>query len=261
MRRYFRIWKRFTLIAFSNTLSSSIDATGFFLGKIIRYAFFVVMIYSLFHFSNSLGGYGKYGVLFIFSTFHVVDISTQIFFRGLYDLPEQVQKGNIDFALVKPMNPLFFALFRYADILDILFMIPILGVLIFSITKMNITPTFENVSLYVVLLFFGILISTAFHILAAAFTLFFSENRGIIWLYRETTTFPRFPQEIFNGIVSTIFTYVIPVFIMFSYPARVFLGTLTPQRTALAIIYSIIFFSFSIFLWKLSLKKYTSPSS
>lgn len=261
MSRYFKIWKRFTILAFSNTLSNSIDALGYFLGKIVRYVFFIVLIYSIFHFSNSLGGYGKYSVLFIFSTFHLVDISTQLFFRGLYDLPEIVQKGQIDFALVKPMNPLFFALFRYADILDALFMIPIFGVLFYSIAKISIPITFEHVVVYIVLLFFGILIATSFHILAAALTLIFSENRGIIWLYRESLTFSRFPQEIFHNGISLLFTYVMPVFIMVSYPARAFLGTLTTSRVVIGMVYSILFTLMSFLIWKLSLKKYTSPSS
>lgn len=243
----------------STLLSNRIDFVTFLSGKIIRFLFFLALIFSLFVNTSSFLGYNKWEFVLVFLTFNLVDLFTQIFFRGVYFFPEQVLKGNFDYSLVKPMNPLFAALGRL-DPLDTIFVTPIIGLTVYTIIQIP-GITFLNLIFYIAFLVFGVMISTSFHILSAASTIHSPDNNGFIWAYREIFGMSRFPEETFSGLLRTFFTFVIPAFIIATYPVKILLGKLEWQFAVLAILYSIIFLGISLLIWHLSLKKYSSASS
>lgn len=259
MKKVFRIWRRLSVMNIETVFSNRLDAMTFLAGKIIRFLFFLALIFALFRNNQTFLGYDKYEFLLIFLTFNIVDLLTQIFFRGVYFFPEQVVKGNFDFTLSKPIGPLFWVLARL-DALDTLFIIPIIGLAIYAFAHIS-GITIIGFILYLVYMVIGVSISTSFHILSAAFTIHSPDNNGFIWFYREIFGMSRFPEETFSGALRVFFTFVVPAFIIATYPVKVLLGRLSLPFALLAIAYSAVFLSFSYLLWRWSLKKYSSASS
>ncbi len=244
----------------ANTLlSNRFDALMFLIGKVLRFLFFLSLIWALFQDTSNFLGYDRWEFILIFLTFNVVDLMAQVLFRGVYFFPEQVIKGNFDFSLVKPMSSLFAALARL-DPLDTLFIAPIFGFTIYAIFQIP-DLTFVRVVSYVFFLIFGVAISTSFHVISAATTIHYPDNNGFIWAYREIFGLSRFPQETFPTMLRTVFTFVVPAFIIATYPVKVLLGRLSLPYALLGALYGIVFFGASLLLWRWSLKKYSSASS
>jgi ABC-2 type transport system permease protein len=259
MRRLLRIWKRLSIMNASTVFSNRLDAITFLLGKILRFLFFLALVFALFRNNQTFLGYDKYEFLLVFLTFNVVDLSAQILFRGVYFFPEQVLKGNFDFALSKPIGPLFWVLARL-DPLDSIFVVPIIVmtvVVMFHVSGITIL----SLILYLLYLLIGVSISTSFHILSAAFTIHSPDSNGFIWFYREVFGMSRFPEETFSGALRLFFTFIIPAFIIASYPVKILLGRLSLPLALLAVAYAIIFLGATYLLWLWSLKKYSSASS
>lgn len=258
--KYFRVWRQLASMAFGTWISNRIDSIGYFLGKLIRFGFLLLMIISIFNFTDSFAGYTKYETLLFFLTFNLIDVGTQAFMRGIYIFGTDINKGKFDYILSRPLNALFHSLVRLTDLLDLIFLIPIIGIIIFITYHLSPIPP-ANILLYITLLAIGFVIITAIHIMAAAFSIWSFESQGMIWFYRDAISLTRFPPEVLPMPLQLIFTYIMPVFVMVAFPAKALLGILSVQSMILGILIAAVFFSISLVTWHKALRAYSSASS
>jgi ABC-2 type transport system permease protein len=190
-----------------------------------------------------------------------MDVLGQAFFRGIYGFQGLVRSGGFDYILSKPVSPLFYCLTRSTDVLDLLFLIPIIALIAFTITKVPIAVSAAHILLYVLFIILGMIIVLGLHIITACISIRTLESENVIWLYRETMTLGRFPPEIFSPFIQAIFTFVFPIIIIVAFPTKILLGLLQWHWILFTIIYTVIFFTISLWLWDNSLKHYSSASS
>ncbi len=93
---------------------------AFFLGKIVRFLFFFLFIYTVVSKTGSLGIYTKEQVVLFFLIFNLIDILTQALFRGVYQFRSLVVRGNFDYDLLRPLPSFFRPIFGWTDILDLI---------------------------------------------------------------------------------------------------------------------------------------------
>lgn len=261
IKKYTHVWKQLSACAVGSYLSNRIDSFCYFIGKLTRFIFFLILIYSIFRFTNTLAGYTKYEVILFFLTFNLMDVLAQAFFRGIYYFKNDIRSGNFDYIISKPINPLFYSLSRMTDILDIIFLAPVVILIIFTIIKLSIIITLTNILFYLFFIFLGMIIILGIHILSACVTIWTIESENFIWFYRESMTIGRFPPEIYSPAVQFIFIYIMPIIVIVAFPTKVLLGLLTFKAGIIAFTVAILFFIVSILLWNVSLKHYSSASS
>lgn len=218
------------------------------------------MIVAVFNYAQGFAGYTKEQALLFFITFNLVDVASQAVFRGVYRFAYDVNRGTFDAILTKPINSLFYIMTRLTDILDILFLVPIAGALVYIIFQLP-GLTLTLFAWYAGFLVLGLILTTAIHILTAALCLWTTENENIIWFYRQATIVATFPADILSVIWQIVFTFALPIIIMMAYPARALLGTITPGEIITGVLVTTFFFGGSLLVWSLSLKHYASASS
>ncbi len=261
MKKYTRIWIQLLKNSFSSTLSNRIDSASYFFGKLIRFGFFWLLIISIFNFTETFAGYSTYQVLFFFLTFNLIDILGQIFFRGIYLFSSDVRKGNFDFTLTKPVPALFLTMSRLIDLLDIIFILPIVGLLVYAGIQLPVTITIGAILVYLFLVLLATVLSFTFHVIIAAATIWSFENENFIWLYREAMTLGRLPPDIFPVLLQYILTYGIPIIVMIAYPVNALFGLLSVGDMLFAGVITLLFIAVSLVLWKIALRSYSSASS
>ena len=77
-------------------------------------------------------------------------------------------------------------------------------------------------------------------------------------IYRDITAMGRFPMEIYKEPIRGIFTFVIPVAVMTSFPVQALIGKLSWQLVCLSFVISSCIFIGAMVLWKSALKRYQS---
>lgn len=258
--RYFHLWQKLTINSFLVVLTDRFNALIFLIGKILRFGFFIIFLLTIFTQTKILHQYDVNQTVFFFLTFNLIDTVTQLFFREAYRFRPLVVSGDLDLVLVKPMNPLFRALAGGADPLDLFMLIPYLGAITFLATKIG-NLSFLNIGLYLLLLLNGFLIATGFYILVLALAIVTTEVDHAIMIYRDLTSMGRVPIDIYHQPLRSILTFVIPVGIMMTFPAKALMGLLSPIFIILAIPVGLIFFQLSLRVWQYALTSYASASS
>jgi len=242
-------------------LSYRLGSFGFLLGKLIRLLFFFAFVTAIFQHTETLAGYSLVETALFFLTFNIIDMTTQIFFRGIYGAQRSVRDGDFDFYLVQPCSPLFRMAGSMVDFLDILTLIPVLILIGIVFAHLPAGIGLGSYLAYFLLIANGIGIALAMHIFVAGLAVRTQELENAIWIYRDVMFMGKFPVDIYGKPARWALTYILPIAVMVSFPAKALLGILSPAWMFYAFALCLFLLALSAWFWLNSIQSYTSTSS
>lgn len=256
MKHNFHIFFLFAHNSMRVTTQGRIGVVIFTLGKVIRFAFMFFLLFFIFSKTRVLKGYTFQEAALFYMIFNLVDTLSQILFREVYRFRSLVVSGSLDTILLKPYHPFLRILVGGVDILDVLLLIPYTFIAVFFALKGRIV--FLNFIGFLTLFMNAIWIATSFHILVLALGILTTEVDHTILIYRDMTSLGRFPMAIYKEPIKSIFTFIIPIGIMTSFPPQALLGTLSRGGFIISFVISSILFYCAMSLWNYALKRYQS---
>lgn len=256
MKHNFKIFFLFARNSMRTTTQGRLGVVVFTIGKIIRFAFLFILLFFIFSKTRVLKGYSIQQVALFYMVFNLIDTISQILFREVYRFRSLVVNGSLDTILLKPYHPFLRILVGGVDILDMILLIPY--TIITIVIASGIVPIGQNIFLFFVLLINSLWIATSFHILVLALGILTTEVDHTILIYRDLTSLGRFPMAIYQEPIRSIFTFVLPIGIMTSFPSQALLGILSWDMFFISFILSSILFIVSMSMWNFALKQYQS---
>lgn len=241
------------------TLSHNWTFLVFLIGKIIRFVLFGWFIFFLLKGAETLAGYNINQIAFFYLTFFLIDTLSQFLFREVYRFRPYIVSGSFDMILLKPMNPLFRVLMGGADAIDLITLFPLIYLIIHFGGLLS--PSSVQVIQYIVLIVNGLLLATAFHIAVLGLGIVTLEIDHTIMIFRDVESLARFPIDIYKEPLKGILTYLIPVGLMITIPAKAIMGLISPFGVAASLAFGALAVYLSLRFWNFALKKYTSASS
>lgn len=259
LKKYIKIWWKMSANSFSIVLGQRIALLAFLIGKIFRFIIFFGFLFFLLKGAGGLAGYSSDQIIFFFLTFNFIDVLIQFLYREVYRFRPMIIKGDFDLVLVKPISALFRSLMGGADIIDLI-TIPPLVILLF-VYGIRLDPTFLGILGYFALLMNGFLIATAFSISILALAIITLEIDHAIMIYRDITNLGKLPIDIYKEPLKSFLTYLFPVGIMMTIPAKTMMGLTSFGGVVISFLIGTISIVLAFRFWKFALKKYTSASS
>ena len=211
------------------------------------------------------------------ATFTLIHAFVEMFFMpNCANFSELIRKGDLDFALLKPIDTQFLVSCEKINVAGVSQLL-LAGALLWyalwqaaakSPETFRIGPA--DVVLYVLLLAAGVAFFYSLMIALASTSIWFGRNQGLYDFWFYITVFARYPRSIYGSageswtagdVLQGAFTYIIPILLVVTVPARVLLKTVEAQFIAIAVGCSIgaLIVSRGIFHW--SLRHYRSASS
>lgn len=261
MKSYWKVWARMSAMSLMGQFSHPLGSLGFLFGKIVRVIFFFAFIIAIFRHIKSLAGYSLAETALFFLTFNIVDITAQILFRGIYGARKAVVEGDFDFYLIQPGSALFRLSMTTVDFLDALTLLPVLVMTGFVCLRLPSPWSAWNFILYIGLTVNAIAIASSFHIFVAGLAVRTQELENTIWIYRDLMSMGRFPMEVYGPVFRIFLTFVIPIAVMTSFPAKALLGTLSLKWISYAFFLAAVLLTGSLWFWRDCVREYTSSSS
>jgi ABC-2 type transport system permease protein len=174
---------------------------------------------------------------------------------------EHIRKGTLDFVLLKPADAQFLvstAKFEPARVVDVAGGLVLFGI---AFHRMGRWPTPGDVATALLLLACAIIILYSIWILAisAAFVVVKIDN--LSYLFVSLYDVARWPVSVFPGWLRLVFTFVIPLAILTTFPAEALLGRMAPLRAVVVLGGAFAFAAFARWVWLRSIARYTSASS
>ncbi len=263
MGRLFRLHRIFIAQYMKNLMEYKVDfltgAISFLLGQIVQ----ILTIGIIFSNIPSLVGWQFEQILFIYGFSLIPKGIDHLFFDNLWSVGYFiVRKGDFDKYLTRPINSLFYVISEKfcVDAFGELFMGIIL--IVYSAIKLRLAVTFTMVVLFLVAVFFATFIYTALKIATSAIAFWTKASGHITHMVYMTNDFSKYPATIYNKVVRTLITYVIPFAFTAYYPASYLLTGENPLFCiGGTVVSAVVLFSISILIWNQGIKAYESAGS
>ena len=172
-----------------------------------------------------------------------------------------VRTGLFDYTIIKPMDTMFlcsFAAIKPWKVVDFLFGI---ALIVFAFSELNIVPSFLDVSAAFILSLAGVITVYALFVLATAISFVVVRIQNLTEVLSSLLDFARWPVQIFDPAWRLIFSVLIPLGVMTTYPCMALLGTLTLDLALHALVMVALSFALARFVWTRSFCEYCSASS
>src|SRR3989344_3225232 len=119
LRIYWKIWWTSSILSVESVLENRLGVAFLLSGKIGRFIFFIFFLVIINRQVQQIAGYSLNQLITFFLMFILLDLFVKLFFRGINCFRDQVDTGEFNCRLPKPVSPLFQALTRHTDILDL----------------------------------------------------------------------------------------------------------------------------------------------
>jgi ABC-2 type transport system permease protein len=180
---------------------------------------------------------------------------------SLVDMVEKIRSGSFDYVLLKPVDAQAMISASHYEPWRVFDLLGAVAVAIYAFVQRGGPPSPADLALGVALLVSGVLAAYALWILCAAASFWVVRLDNLMYLLGAIFDVGRWPVDVFRGAWRFVFTFVIPVAVMTTYPAMALLGRLD-TRTALATAAgSLVLLALSRLVWRMAIRSYTSASS
>jgi ABC-2 type transport system permease protein len=171
---------------------------------------------------------------------------------------EQIRLGTLDFVLLKPADSQFLVTtsrLELARVSDFIAGLVLLGVALYQRGE---PLTVSGVLLAVWIFAAGVAILYSLFVLVLSMAFLFVKIDNLSYLMASILDAARWPASIFRGALALIFTFIIPLAVMTTYPSLALLGRVGPSRLAIATAVAAIFVAWSRLAWVRAIRRYTS---
>lgn len=240
---------------------------NFLLWIVVEMAWFALQlgfISVLYLHTDSIGTWTKWQVVLLVGTSHFIQQIFQTFFLvNCVNLSELVRSGKLDFLLMLPINTRFLLSLRQVDLGGFINAASALGVMIYAGVRLQLSPTLPLLLGFGALCFIGICIHYCLMFSLATVSFWTVKAQGIVYGYYNLFNIARMPDDAFpkRGIFRSVFTFVLPVLLVSNVPARLLTDRLANTSILLLVGLALTCAIISEWLWRLSLRHYTSASS
>jgi ABC-2 type transport system permease protein len=233
-------WRVFLTFA-RNSLVRDMTFRGNFLIESISSMSWVLMnlgFYMLiFEYTPMIGrdsGWGKYQYfLFLATTLLVNSIIEALFMTNADEFGELIRTGELDFALLKPIDTQFLVSFKRVEWSALGNVVVAVALMSYSLHRLGYLPGAAQMVLYPLFLLCGVAILYSLMFTLATSSIWLGRNQTLYDFWFYITTFSRYPMEIYRGPIGTplrwFFTFIIPVLVVINVPARILVRPLAPQ--------------------------------
>lgn len=180
---------------------------------------------------------------------------------SVVELVEEVRSGAFDYVLLKPIDAQAMVSAARYEPWQVINLLGALALAAYAFWLLGVTPAPADVALGVVLFVAGVLAMYSLWIVCAAAAFWVGRLDNLVYLLGAIFDTARWPVQVFRGVWRMIFTFVIPVAIMTTFPAMALLGRLSARTAALTIAGGLAMLMLSRLVWRAAIRSYTSASS
>lgn len=177
---------------------------------------------------------------------------------ALQNVVEHIRKGTLDFVLLKPADAQFlvstsrFEIWKGADVLG---GAALLG---WALASLGWKPSLGAVAATLLLLACAVSLLYSLWILVISLAFVVVKIDNLAYLLESIYDAARWPASVYRGAMAFVFTFVIPLAVMTTYPALAILGRLESWRLAAATGGAAAFALVARLVWTRAIARYTS---
>jgi ABC-2 type transport system permease protein len=209
-----------------------------------------------------IGGWNQEQMMIFVASYLLLDaISMTIFSSNMWWLPYFINKGELDYYLIRPVSPLFFLSLREFSVGSFINLLIASSFFLYSLMNYSVSFSFLEFVLLCLLIMNGVLIYYCCQMIMVLPVFWTQSAKGFMDLFYSMGQAMERPDRIYKGAMRVLFTTIIPFSLIASFPVRIFLEGAEWKTMLHLTIVSVFFWWLLLKLWNKGLRTYSSASS
>lgn len=260
--RYLSLW----LVFARNSLIRDMQYKTNFIIQLaieILWSLATVFLFEIMFFqTDSVASWTKGEVYFLYGLFRLLSsLGSFIYRRNIDRFIASINSGDFDMLLIKPVNTLFITSTRIVSFNRFSQVAIAIGILIYATQVIDFHWNTALLGLAIILVFFGVMIRYCVAILINLPVFWWERADNLRRLEFSFFSTARYPREVFPFWLRHFFTIVVPTLMVAAIPTEIILGRLPIYYAGYIGIFSLGLFIFTLYIFQLALRNYTSASS
>lgn len=179
---------------------------------------------------TAVGGWSRYEYFAFMATGMLVNTLIEAFFMpNCENFSELIRTGNLDFALLKPIDTQFLISFEKFDLAALSNLLLALTLLGYALLHLGRPLGVLQVAHFLAMIGLGVTFFYSLMIILASTSVWLGRNQGLYEFWFYITSFARYPRSIYSGslagdVLRLLFSYVLPILLVVTVPAEVVIG-------------------------------------
>lgn len=262
LTRYLRLYACFVRFSFSRSFEFRFDFFMRILMDVIYYAVAISFFRILFLHTPLLGGWSEPQLMIFVAAYCMVDaIIMTIVSNNSWTFPQLVNRGDLDYYLLRPVSSLFFVSLRDFAASSFFNLIITGCLLTWAIARYPEPIALYKTAIFVLMIFNGAFLFYCLVMIANMVVFFTQAGQGFGNLLWGMSKLGERPDRIYKGWLRRIVTTLLPFSVMSSFPTRILIEDFDWEILLHTFAVSAAFFSLLLWLWNRGLRSYSSASS
>ena len=215
-----------------------------------------------FYHRNNLAGWSFDQLLLVSGLWIVFSgVAGAILSPNVSRMVEHIQRGTMDFVLIKPANSQFLATLTACSPLKLIDIVTGMSLVVMGLYRLGHWPSMYQWASFLVMIPAGVVMTYAFWVLLVTLAFWFVRVDNfpeIFWTFFECG---RFPVNVYRNPVRFLLTFVVPVAFLTTFPAATLLGLISPTYVIASVVVAMIALFASTRFWRYAVRFYSSASS
>lgn len=212
--------------------------------------------------TSLLGGWDSSQIMVFVGTYLLIDaINMTVFSSNLWWLPYYINRGDLDYYLIRPVSPLFFLTLREFSANSFMNLLIAASFFVYAVTQLPGTHSPGEFLSFLLLIINGAVLHACLQLLTILPVFWTHSARGFVDLFYTLGLAMERPHRIYTGFMRIVFTTILPFSLVASFPAQLFLEGPKAETLVHLTLVSVSFWFIVSAFWKLGLKSYASASS
>jgi len=260
--RYLRLFGYFVAFSFSKSFEFRFDFYMRILMDVAYYSVAIAFFKILLLHTPDLGGWNEPQMMIFVSAYCIVDaLNMTLFSNNMWQFPFLVNRGDLDYYLIRPVSSLFFVSLRDFAANSFVNLLITFGIFAWAVGRYPEPLSAGKILLFFLLMLNGTLIFYCLNVMANMMVFFTQSSEGFGHMIWTMMKFGERPDRIYTGWLRRIVTLVVPFSLIASFPTRLLIEDFDWRILAHILGVTICLFAFTLWVWSRSLRSYSSASS
>lgn len=261
-RRAARLLVRFWSASLTAEMEYGVNAVVELLSVLGNLAGSLFVLSLFFRDGRNLGGWSWDQALVVLGVYTLLDgLTSTLLQPNLGALVTHVQKGTLDFVLLKPVDSQFWLSLRIVSPWGLPGVAVGLVLMVVGMVRAGTAPTALGLALGVLVLVAASLLLYSLWFVLAATSIWFVKVWNATEVLRATLVAGRYPISAYPAGLRVLFTFVLPVAFLTTVPAETLLGKASTPAVLAGLLVAGLALGASRLFWIFALRFYTSASS
>ena len=259
MAQLWRIWLGSTKLELSNELSYRFNFILKTIAVLLTSIIVPIISLLIYTISSGIPGWSLEEFLLMNGTFLFVGGLAETFFNSMtWRTITTVWRGNYDIHLIRPVRPLVSASLETFNPDGVPTIFVGAAIITAALLKLNLAFNITNFLLYFLIIGLALVFMYAINVAIIALSFVFLKTWALANAFEDIMGLGKYPLTIYGSMGMLAFTLLFPVGLAAFYPAQAILGQLSMLMIGKLALVAFAFLGFSLLVWSLWIKKYTS---